>query len=188
MDEIEQDEIIEDTEEETEETTEETKEEPKETKETPEAKLARIEREAKQLRKKLGKEEPEVKTKVEAKKESKTDGLDETQLDYLDLKGISDQDDIDLIEKIMNRTGQSLREVLKDDYVTSKLEANKKDREVKEATPSGTKRSGNQTSDASAVIARFEATGQMPDDFASREIVVDFLVKKDRSNAPSWHK
>lgn len=186
MDEIEQDEIIEDTEvEELDEETEEVKETPKE---TPEAKLARIEREAKQLRKKLGKEEPEPKAKVEAKKESKPDGLDDTQLDYLDLKGISDQDDIDLIEKIMNRTGQSVREVLKDDYVQSKLESSKKAREVKDATPSGTKRSGNQTSDASAIIAKFEATGQMPDDFDARQVVVDFLVKKDKSNAPSWHK
>lgn len=49
--------------------------------ESPEAKLARLERQTAQLKKKLG---------VEPKPESKPTGkLDETQLDYLDLKGVS---------------------------------------------------------------------------------------------------
>lgn len=188
MDEIEQDDIIEDLDDEaSEETQDEAPEEPKETRETPEAKLARIEREAKQLRKKLGKEEPEAKPKTAAKKESKPDGLDDTQLDYLDLKGISEQEDIDLIEKVMNRTGQSLREVMKDEYVVSRLDASKQARAVKDATPSSTKRGGNQSSDVAAAIAKFESTGEMPSDFALRSAVVDSLVNKNKSNAPSWH-
>lgn len=52
--------------------------------ESPEAKLARLKRQTAQLEKKLG--------VVEEKPESKPTGkLDETQLDYLDLKGISER-------------------------------------------------------------------------------------------------
>lgn len=191
MDENENDQVFEDSIEEVEETTEEevVEEKPEQKvqkpKESPEAKKARLERELKQLNKKLGVVEEEP---ARAPSKKNTGELDDTQLDYLDLKGISDQDDIDLIQKVMTKTGQSLREVLKDDYVQSKLEAAKQERAVKDATPSGTKRGGNQQSDASAIIARFEATGEMPDDFASREKVVEYLVKKDHHNAPSWHK
>lgn len=189
MDENEQDEILEEVLDE--DTIEEEQDKPKgSTKETPEAKLARIEREAKQIRKKLGLEEekPAKESKPVTKNESTTDGLDETQLDYLDLKGISEDEDIGIIERHVKRTGETVRQALKDDYVQSKLEANKQARAVKDATPSSTKRSGNQQSEASSIISKFEATGVMPEDFASREVIVDYLVKKDRSNAPSWHK
>lgn len=183
------DETLEDLDE-NEESEEETDETPKQTekpKETPEAKKARLERELKSINKKLGVKEPKESARPEPKTQN-TDGLDDTQLDYLDLKGISDEDDIDLIQTVMRNTGQSLRETLKDEYVASKLEANKQARAVKDATPSSTKRSGNQQSEASSIISKFEATGVMPEDFASREVIVDYLVKKDRSNAPSWHK
>lgn len=190
MDEIEQDEVIEDTEVETE-TPEETPEEvtEKPAKETPEAKLARIEREAKQLRKKLGKEEPEarVQPKVESKKESKTDELDETQLDYLDLKGISDQDEIDIVHSVMKKTGQTVREALKDDYVQSKLEKFRADKAVKDATPSSTKRSGNQSSDLAAALAKFDSKGELPDDFTLRTAVVNAVAERGDSSKPSWH-
>lgn len=132
--------------------------------------------------------EEKVEKPVPVKKEATTDGLDETQLDYLDVKGITEDDDISIIERHVKRTGETVRQALKDDYVQSKLEANKQARAVKDATPSSTKRSGNQQSEASSIISKFEATGVMPEDFASREVIVDYLVKKDRSNAPSWHK
>lgn len=133
------------------------------------------------------KEEKEEKS-VPVKKEATTDGLDETQLDYLDLKGVSDEDEIAVIEGVIKKTGQTVRQALKDDYVIAKLEKLRADKAVKDATPSSTKRSGNQQSDSSSIISKFEATGVMPEDFASRNVIVDYLVKKDRSNAPSWHK
>jgi len=183
------DEALEDLDE-NEESDEDNDEAPKQTekpKETPEAKKARLERELKQLNKKLGIKEPKESARPEPKTQN-TDGLDETQLDYLDLKGISEDEDISIIERHVKRTGETVRQALKDDYVQSKLEANKLARAVKDATPSSTKRSGNQQSEASSIISKFEATGVMPEDFASREVIVDYLVKKDRSNAPSWHK
>src|SRR3990167_6178753 len=47
------------------------------------------------------KEEPKPNEKVEPK--ATTGELDETQLDYLDLKGISDIDEIKVIQKVMQR-------------------------------------------------------------------------------------
>ncbi len=164
-------------------TTEESKDE--KPKETLEQRRARLQRELKKTEKKLG-IEPEAKKPAPSKKE--TSGLDDTQLDYLDLKGISDQEDIDVIEKIMTRTGQSLREVLKDDYVVSKLDANKAAREVQNATPGSTKRSNAASSDNVALaVARFEKDGVLPDDFALRSKVVDAIEARTNNNAPSWH-
>lgn len=145
---------------------------------------------AQRLKTKLEKANKPKEEKVEKQVPVKTDaepgGLDETQLDYLDLKGISDQDDIDLIEKVMAKTGQTLREILKDDYVQSKLETNKQARAVKDATPSSTKRGGNQSTDLASAIAKFEASGTLPTDFALASAVVNAIADRGSASKPSW--
>lgn len=150
--------------------------------ETYEAKLARLERQASQLRKKLGKDD----SKPEPKKSESTSGLDETQLDYLDLKGISDSDEIDIIQKVVAKTGQTVRQALKDDYVIAKLESLRADKSVKNATPSSTKRGGNQSNDVATALAKFEQTGELPNDYALKTQVVNALVDKGNSNKPAW--
>lgn len=149
---------------------------------------------AQRLRTKLTKatekkvDKPEkVESKVEPVKEvSKTGELDETQLDYLDLKGITDQDEIDLIQKVMKNTGQTVRQALKDEYVQAKLDEIRKTKAVKDATPSGTKRSGSQSSDLAAAIAKYDSTNVLPDDFALRTAVINAKIAKDNPNKPSW--
>ena len=116
----------------------------------------------------------------------KTGELDETQLDYLDLKGISDPDEIDIIQKVIAKTGQTVRQTLKDEYVVAKLDALKKDKEVKNATPSATKRGGGQTDDLAQALAKFEQTGELPADFALRSAVVNAKADKENTNKPSW--
>lgn len=123
---------------------------------------------------------------------SKTDGLDETALDYLDLKGISESEDIKAIESIIKKTGMTVREALKDEYVVAKLDANKKAREVKEATPSATKRTGNSGgNDLATAIAKYEQSGYSPDtlptDFKLRLAVVNAVATATKTNKPSWH-
>lgn len=128
-------------------------------KRTPEEELAYYEGRAKRLRKDLGLEIPE-KPKNEA---PKTSNLDETVLDFLDLKGITEDEDIDLIKNVMAKTGQTVRQALKDDYVQSKLNDLKKAREVKSATPSSTKRAGQQATDnVDYWYQKYEATGELP--------------------------
>lgn len=152
-------------------------------KETLEARKARLQRELKQVTKKLGEDEPEGKEPSK----NKTDGLDETQLDYLDLKGISEPEDIQIIENIAKKTGQTVRQILKDEYVISKLSANKAKREVKDATPSNTKRAGaGQTNDFAQALAKYEQTGVLPDDFELRSKVVNARMEKESTNKPAW--
>lgn len=129
------------------------------------------------------KEEPKV-AKPEPK--AQTDGLDETQLDYLDLKGITDEDDIKVIENVVKKTGMTVRQALKDDYVVKKLESSKEQREVKGATPSSTKRSGQTTTTLDQAIAKFERDGTLPDDFKLRSEVVNAVVDKKNGNKPNW--
>lgn len=116
--------------------------------------------------------------------------LDETQLDYLDLKGVSESEDIKIIEDVMKKTGMTVRDALKDEYVVTKLTANKTSREVKAAIPSSTKRSGaGQSNDLALAIAKYEQSGykDLPDDFALATQVVNTISNRTNTNKPSWH-
>jgi hypothetical protein len=127
---------------------------------------------------------------VTESRSNNTGELDETQLDYLDLKGISDSDDIKVIEDVIKKTGMTVREALKDEYVTARLGANKANRDVKAATPSATKRTGgNQGTDLATAVARYEESGfkDLPDDYALRSAVVNAVAAKTNTNKPSWH-
>ena len=117
----------------------------------------------------------------------KTGELDETTLDYLDLKGINEDEDIKVIQDVVKKTGMTVRQALKDDYVTSKLEANKNARIVREATPSATKRAGSQSDGFDTALAKFEKDGTLPDDFELRKKVVNAKYRQEKGNQPSWH-
>lgn len=126
-------------------------------------------------------------TKVDPK--APTGELDETQLDYLDLKGISETEDIDVIQTVMKRTGQTVRQALKDDYVQAKLKANQEKRSVENAMPSGTKRGGAAAGfGLEAAIAKFEQTGEYPQDFDLRTQVVNAMVDKTSTSLPPWRR
>ncbi len=119
---------------------------------------------------------------------AKAGELSETQLDYLDLKGVTDSDDIEVIHKVMQRTGQTVRQALADDYVVTKLAANKAKRDVQSATPSNTKRAGGQTGDVSSAVAKFKETGVLPDDRALADAVVDSIAKAGNDRLPPWQR
>ena len=141
----------------------------------------------KRLETKLEKLKVEKKAEEIVEKRSKTDELDESQLNYLELKGYSEDDDINVIQRHVQRTGETVRQALKDDYVIAKLEANKVKREVGEATPSSTKRSGQgSVDDLASAIAKFEQTGKLPSDFALASKVTNAITDR-ASNKPSWH-
>lgn len=117
-----------------------------------------------------------------------TGELDETTLDYLDLKGITEPEDLKIIENIVKKTGMSVRNALKDEYVTSKLAANKANREVKGATPSSTRRSGAGTDSVEVAVARYKASGykDLPSDFKLRSAVVNAIEAETDANRPPW--
>lgn len=144
----------------------------------------------KTLKQKLADKERAIEALAGTKKSEpvKAGELDETQLDYLDLKGISESEDVKVIEDIVKKTGMTVRQALKDEYVLAKLTSNKASRDVKSATPSATKRGGNQSNDVASAIAKFEQTGELPDDFTLRSAVVDSMTSKSNPHKPSWHK
>src|SRR3990167_3841189 len=119
---------------------------------------------------------PEEAVETAQQLKAKTGELSETQLDYLDLKGVTDEADIDVIHKVMQRTGQTVRQALADDYVVQKLAANKAKRDVQNATPSNTKRAGGQIGDVATAAAKFRETGVLPEDRALADAVVDSIA------------
>lgn len=134
-------------------------------------------------------EKSKIEKKVEEKLQQKQGELDETQLDYLDVKGITEQEDIDVVESIVKKTGMTVRQALKDDYVIGKLEKLKAAREVKEATPSATKRGGSGGgNDLALAIAKYEQSGykDLPSDFKLRSAVINAVTEKSDPNKPSW--
>jgi len=146
--------------------------------ESPEAKLARLKRQAAQLEKKLG--------VVEPKSESKSGKLDETQLDYLDLKGISETEDIEVIQLVMKNTGKSLRDVLKDDYVVHALNENATTRNVRNAIPGSSKRAGVDSNSVDYYVNKWKSTGKLPDNFELQSKVVDAIAAEKSDRRPSW--
>lgn len=118
----------------------------------------------------------------------KTGDLDETQLDYLDLKGVNEAEDIKVIEDIVKKTGQTVRQALKDDYVIAKLTANKAKRDVQGATPSSTKRAGGQVGDVASAAAKFKETGVLPEDRELANAVVDSVAKAGNDRLPPWQR
>lgn len=126
---------------------------------------------------------------AETQKETPNTGeLAESQLEFLELKGVTDQDEIDVISKFVAKTGQPVRQALRDDYVQSKLNAIRADKAVKNATPGATKRGGNQQTNIAAAIARFEQTGELPDDFETRTEVINSVATKGGSSKPPWRR
>lgn len=115
-----------------------------------------------------------------------TNELNEAQLNYLDVKGIYEPEDVKIIETFVQKTGKNVREALRDDYVTAKLQSNKTAREVQEAMPSGSKRGGNSGNDLASALAKYESTGVLPTDFATRSAVINAFVDKGHKNKPSW--
>ncbi len=139
--------------------------------------------------KKVEKDKPKDEPPKEpVKKEPNTNELDENALDFLDLKGIEEDEDITLIEDIVAKTGQTVRQALKDEYVISKLKTNKDAREVKAATPSGTKRGGATGDTLELALAKYESTGEYPDDFELRSKVINKLEEKSSTSVPGYRK
>jgi len=130
-----------------------------------------------------------VEPKTEPVKEvSNTSGLDENALDFLDLKGFTEDEDITLIENIIAKTGQTARQALKDEYVISKLKTNKEAREAKLGTPEATKRGGAQGDTLDIALSKYEATGEYPEDFELRSQVINALEAKSSTSVPGYRK
>lgn len=156
---------------------------------TTEQKLARVERLRNKYIKELGIDEKPKVEPIKASPKETTDILDETQLDYLDLKGVTEDEDIKVIEDIVKKTGQTVRQALKDDYVLAKLDANKAKRDVKAATPNSTKRaSAGSQNDFDIALAKFEQAQELPKDHELATKVMDTILARTDNSLPPWRR
>lgn len=133
---------------------------------------------------------PEEAIDTSKKLEATTGELSETQLDYLDLKGINDDEDISLIQSVMKRTGQTVRQALSDDYVKSRLAQNLESRKAKNAMPSSTRRTGQaDNNDVDYWVAENERSGKLPDSFDLRQKVIAAKESKlGNDRIPPWRR
>lgn len=132
---------------------------------------------------------PKPDSKPEPAAPSQAGELDDTALELLELRGITEDEDLNLITSVMRKTGQSLRSALRDEYVVNRLAANKQKRENEAATPSSTKRSGQaQTNDLDYWLAENERSGKLPDDFDLRVKVIEAKEARYSDRTPPWLK
>lgn len=106
----------------------------------------------------------------------KSSDLDYGELAFLTAKGVENDDEVDFVTTIINNTGRSLKDVVGDDYVQAKLTAMREARAVKDATPSGTKRSAQSASDS---VEYWLAKGELPEDTDLRRKVVNARIEKE---------
>jgi hypothetical protein len=124
-------------------------------KESNEARIARLERQLSQAKKKAGIEVETKKEKVEEKK----DGLDRIDRAVLRAEKITSADEIELIESIKKETGKDVESILESRYFQSELKALREEKTSQDAMPSKTKRN-SQSSTSS--VDYWLAKGEMP--------------------------
>jgi hypothetical protein len=140
---------------------------------------------AQRLRTKLTKA---TEKKVEpVKTEPKTGDLDKADYAYFAAKGYDNDEDIEFLQSKMSKWDMNAREILKDEDVIKKLAANKIERDVRAATPGSMKRASSGTIDnVDYWLAKYEQTGELPDNFELRSAVVNAKVDRESPNKPSW--
>ena len=138
---------------------------------------------------KLEKSKIEKKAEAIVERQSKTGELDDATLDFFELKGYGTEEETEIFHNIMKRTGMSHREVIKDEYALAKIAAIRREREIKEATPSSTKRAGGQASnDIDYLVAKAEQTGELPKDYELKQKVIAKITSKGDTSIPPWRR
>ncbi len=138
---------------------------------------------------KAPKAEEAIATKEELK--ATTGELEAAQLDFFDLKGYTDPDEVAILQNIMKRTGMSHREVIKDDYALTKIKGIREAKEVKDATPSSTKRSGSgSTNTVEYWTAKIDSGAAKLSDIPDFETRAAVIEKKEKAGGndrlPPW--
>ena len=147
---------------------------PKKQEETAEAKLARLERQIKQQKKKMGVEE-----KLESK--SKTGELGYAELAYLSAKKIDDDDEIELVQDYLKNTGKSLKDVLVSKHFQAELKEMRESKSSDEAVPKGTRRSGNTS--RNTVEYWLSRDENPPDTAENRQLRIDVVNARMKAQA-----
>jgi Xaa-Pro aminopeptidase len=127
--------------------------------------------------KKAAKEEP----KPELKKPN-ADTFDYGELAYLEMKGVKSDEEAAFVKKMMERTGDSLKDVLADDYVKNRLKSIREEKATKEAMPSNTRRSQTSGKDS---VDYWINKGELPpmDQVELRRKVVNAKIDREKQRS-----
>jgi hypothetical protein len=131
------------------------------------------------------KPEKKVEKKPASKTSSKDDeevSLDKTDRAILRSEGIKTDDEFELVQKVMEETGKDVEGVIASKYFQSELKSLRDAREVADATPGASKRSGQSTKND---VDWWIAKGQLPphDQPALRQKVVNAKIAQERNKS-----
>lgn len=130
------------------------------------------------LEKKLEKLKDSPITTQESKQQNQT--LDKMDRAILRMEKISSPDEVKLVEDIIKDTGKSLEQVLESKFFQSELKELRENKATEEATPTGSKRSGQSARDT---VDYWIAKGELPP-WSERELrikVVNAKIQKQQS-------
>lgn len=152
--------------------------------ETDEQKLARYERQAKQLRKKLGKETDTSTDKTT--KKSKTSEFDYGQKAFLIANGIKGADEMQLAREVMEETGKSdLEALVESKYFQARLKEFREDAAAEAAMPKGTRKTAATSKDS---VEYWIAKGELPPDTPENTELRRKVVNAKQQKATSGSK
>lgn len=152
--------------------------EKKVTEESPEARKARLERQLKQLEKK----NPDLFKSIEKKTSKKSDDFDYGEKAFLIANGIKESDEMEFVRDVMKETGKSLDAVVGSKYFQAELKDRREDKATQDATPKGSKRSGQS---AANTVEYWIAKGELPpkDQTELRRKVVNARITKETNKS-----
>jgi len=124
-----------------------------------------------------------VKKKVpEGKVNKPNEDFNTGDIAFMEGRGVKTDDEMNFVKSMMDKTGENLKDTLSDDYVQSKLKTMKEAAAVKDATPSGSKRT---PTSGKASVEYWLAKGGLPpeSDIQLRRDVLNARIKgEERGN------
>lgn len=114
---------------------------------------------------------------------NKSGDLDYGQKAFLVANGVKDAEEVALVQTVMKDTGKTLEQVLESKYFQAELKEMRDAKATADATPNGTKRSGQSARDT---VEYWLAKGELPpaDQVKLRRDVVNARMKAESSGNP----
>ncbi len=129
-------------------------------------------------------EKSKIQSKVEEKVEKtlESKGLDRLDKILLRQEGIRNEKEVELVEQWREDTGKDIEKILENKHFLAELKDLREDQSTKDATPSGSKRSGQSPRDD---VDYWIAKGELPKDNPelARKVVNAKMAKAKNSNS-----
>ena len=123
-------------------------------------------------------EKSKQKAKKERKAPSKSEEVNDAVLARLEFRGVTEPEDQQYVLRVAKAEGMSPVEAAQIDFVQDRLNANKRAREQKAATPKSSKRTGSGGTDIDALVRKYEERGELPNNPKLVTQILNRLTKK----------